>query len=89
MAMNDYKTVALTAGGTLLGKAHGAASKDFKGADPEGAPLEEMGFGWKSGHGKGMGRDSITSGIEGAWTPNPTSGITDILICCLGMNGSL
>ena len=72
MAMNDYETVALTAGGHTFGKAHGAASEDFKGADPEGAPLEEMGFGWKSGHGKGIGRDSITSGIEGAWTPNPT-----------------
>ena len=72
MAMNDYETVALTAGGHTFGKAHGAASEDFKGADPEGAPLEEMGFGWKSGHGKGMGRDSITSGTEGAWTPNPT-----------------
>ena len=72
MAMNDYETVALTAGGHTFGKAHGAASEDFKGADPEGAPIEEMGFGWKSGHGKGMGRDSITSGIEGAWTPNPT-----------------
>ena len=72
MAMNDYETVALTAGGHTFGKAHGAASEDFKGADPEGAPLEEMGFGWKSGHGKGLGRDSITSGIEGAWTPNPT-----------------
>ena len=72
MAMNDYETVALTAGGHTFGKAHGAATEDFKGADPEGAPLEEMGFGWKSGHGKGMGRDSITSGIEGAWTPNPT-----------------
>ena len=72
MAMNDYETVALTAGGHTFGKAHGAASEDFKGADPEGAPLEEMGFGWKSGHEKGLGRDSITSGIEGAWTPNPT-----------------
>ena len=72
MAMNDYETVALTAGGHTFGKAHGAASEDFKGADPEGAPLEEMGFGWKSGHGKGLGRDSITSGMEGAWTPNPT-----------------
>ena len=72
MAMNDYETVALTAGGHTFGKAHGAASEDFKGTDPEGAPLEEMGFGWKSGHGKGLGRDSITSGMEGAWTPNPT-----------------
>ena len=72
MAMNDYETVALTAGGHTFGKAHGAASEDFKGVDPEGAPLEEMGFGWRSGHGKGVGRDSITSGIEGPWTANPT-----------------
>ena len=72
MAMNDYETVALTAGGHTFGKAHGAASEDHKGAEPEGANIEEMGFGWSSDHGKGMGRDSITSGIEGPWTPNPT-----------------
>ncbi len=72
MAMNDYETVALTAGGHTFGKAHGAASEDHKGTEPEGANLEEMGFGWESDHGKGMGRDSITSGIEGPWTPNPT-----------------
>ena len=72
MAMNDYETVALTAGGHTFGKAHGAASEDHKGAEPEGASIEEMGFGWSSDHGKGMGRDSITSGIEGPWTPNPT-----------------
>ena len=72
MAMNDYETVALTAGGHTFGKAHGAASEDHKGTEPEGANLEEMGFGWDSDHGKGMGRDSITSGIEGPWTPNPT-----------------
>ncbi len=72
MAMNDYETVALTAGGHTFGKAHGAASEDHKGTEPEGANIEEMGFGWSSDHGKGMGRDSITSGIEGPWTPNPT-----------------
>jgi len=72
MAMNDYETVALTAGGHTFGKAHGAASEDHKGTEPEGASIEEMGFGWSSDHGKGMGRDSITSGIEGPWTPNPT-----------------
>ena len=72
MAMNDYETVALTAGGHTFGKAHGAASEDHKGTEPEGANLGEMGFGWDSDHGKGMGRDSITSGIEGPWTPNPT-----------------
>jgi len=72
MAMNDYETVALTAGGHTFGKAHGAASEDHKGTEPEGANLEEMGFGWESDHGKGIGRDTITSGIEGPWTPNPT-----------------
>ena len=72
MAMNDYETVALTAGGHTFGKAHGAASEAYKGTEPEGAPIEEMGFGWKSGHGSGKGTDSITSGIEGPWTPNPT-----------------
>tara|TARA_X000000368_G_scaffold26931_1_gene20336 strand:- start:3 stop:2183 length:2181 start_codon:yes stop_codon:yes gene_type:complete len=83
MAMNDYETVALTAGGHTFGKAHGAASEDFKGPEPEGASVDEMGFGWKSGHGKGMGRDSITSGIEGPWTPNPTkwdNGYFDMLL---------
>ena len=72
MAMNDYETVALTAGGHTFGKAHGAASEDHKAVEPEGADVDKMGFGWHSNHGKGMGRDTITSGIEGAWTPNPT-----------------
>ena len=72
MAMNDEETVALTAGGHTFGKAHGAGSEDLVGVEPEGAPLEQMGFGWKSDHGSGQGRDSITSGIEGPWTANPT-----------------
>ena len=83
MAMNDYETVALTAGGHTFGKAHGAASEDFKGPEPEAANIEEMGFGWTSDHGSGVGRDTITSGIEGAWTPNPTqwdNGYFDMLL---------
>jgi catalase-peroxidase len=82
MAMNDEETVALTAGGHTFGKAHGAGSEDLVGIEPEGAPIEQMGFGWKNEHGSGMGRDSITSGLEGAWTANPTqwdNGYFDIL----------
>jgi len=82
MAMNDEETVALTAGGHTFGKAHGAGLEDLVGAEPEGAPLEQMGLGWKSAHGSGQGRDSITSGIEGAWTANPTqwdNGYFDLL----------
>ena len=82
MAMNDEETVALTAGGHTFGKAHGAGSEDLVGVEPEGAPIEQMGFGWKSEHGSGQGRDSITSGIEGPWTPNPTqwdNGYFDLL----------
>jgi len=73
MAMNDEETVALTAGGHTFGKCHGAASDaEYLGREPEGAPLEEQGLGWKGKFGSGKGDDSITSGIEGAWTPNPT-----------------
>tara|TARA_B100000029_G_scaffold147100_3_gene142463 strand:- start:1793 stop:3925 length:2133 start_codon:yes stop_codon:yes gene_type:complete len=82
MAMNDEETVALTAGGHTFGKAHGAGSEDLVETEPEGAPIEQMGFGWKSSYGSGQGRDAITSGIEGSWTANPTqwdNGYFDIL----------
>ncbi len=73
MAMNDEETVALVAGGHTFGKCHGAGDAALVGPEPEAAPIEELGLGWKSSHGSGRGGDTITSGIEGAWKPNPTT----------------
>jgi catalase-peroxidase len=72
MAMDDEETVALTAGGHTFGKCHGAGLESHVGPEPEGASIEDQGLGWKCSFGTGKGADTITSGIEGAWTPNPT-----------------
>jgi len=72
MGMNDEETAALTAGGHTFGKAHGAGDASLVGAAPEGADIAQQGFGWQSGHESGIGDHTITSGIEGSWTPKPT-----------------
>lgn len=73
MAMNDEETVALVAGGHTFGKCHGAGPATHVGPEPEAAPIEAMGLGWKSSYGRGNGGDTISSGLEGAWKPNPTT----------------
>ena len=73
MGMNDEETVALVAGGHTFGKCHGAGDAAHVGSEPEAAPIEEQGLGWKSSHGSGVGPDAITSGIEGAWKAKPTT----------------
>ncbi|WP_448619157.1 catalase/peroxidase HPI [Geodermatophilus sp. URMC 65] len=73
MAMNDEETVALIVGGHTVGKAHGAVSPEYIGPEPEAAPIEQQGLGWKNSYGSGVGRDALTSGLEGAWTDAPTT----------------
>jgi len=90
MAMNDEETVALVAGGHTFGKAHGAADPGkYVGREPAGASIEEQNTGWKNSFGSGHGDDTITSGIEGAWTPNPTQWDNDFFDVLLGYDWEL
>ena len=89
MAMDDEETVALTAGGHTVGKCHGNGDAGLVGADPEAAEIQEQGFGWKNPNKSGVGRHTVSSGLEGAWTTNPTSGIAGISTFFSPMIGSL
>ncbi|MAX26711.1 MAG: catalase/peroxidase HPI [Phycisphaeraceae bacterium] len=89
MAMDDEETAALTVGGHTVGKAHGNGDASKLGPEPEAAPIEQQGFGWKNDQGKGMGRDTITSGIEGAWTTEPTKWDNGYLKLLLGYEWKL
>ena len=89
MAMNDEETVALIAGGHTFGKTHGAGDADLVGPEPEGAPLEEQGLGWKSAYGSGKGADAITSGLEVTWTTTPTRWSNDFFKLLFGYEWEL
>jgi catalase-peroxidase len=89
MAMNDEETFALIAGGHTFGKTHGAAGAEYVGPEPEAAPLEQMGLGWKNSFGTGKGRDTITSGLEVTWTPTPTQWDNSFLETLLGYEWEL